>query len=923
MPGFAESFWSNDYAAGLGVLFSKLQQGVVENRQVLTIARMRAEAEEIYGQRLSEIAPAVDKIQGGFGRDDGASVRKAYDGVRAEMEDASRNHKKIAQNIRDLVVNPFSRWCEAHEARIQDSHEELQARIKAHDKQSEAVKKLRSNYFNKCRLVEDLEEENKLAFQDPESSPQHAQNIPAIKVNQEPEEEEEPLEIGDNIYTPDQVKKILSHMIATIKMGETKVPILGTYQNTSAGSDIVEYIQQHMGSTSVSYAERIGQDLVTHGFLRLVGNVGNTFANSSKLFYQWRPKAFETAGVPEKKTLGRTFSIPVGGSDSGDSPVVGTVTEYLAKWDVLNTSRPNETPAERMRREAREADERYKAGVQKLDEMRCELEEAIYLHLKFLERCELDRLKAIKTVILDFSGTISNVIPSLQATVDNMMLYQETVQPLGDLRYLLENYRTGSFTPKVVVYENYYNKVDDQTFGVDLEARARADRKRVPIIITTLLTYLDHHYPDLEGDEARRGVWLVDVPLGQVHKLRAKVNNGQPPALETFAEFDIPTVASLLKLYLLELPDSLVSSHVYEIIRNIYTTPTTDGGDAARIPVLQQTLAQLRLTNIASLDACMNHFTRLIDLTSADEEYIHKLATLLAPCILRPRTETSLTMEEKHAYRLVRDLFAHKDAIFNELKRLSTMNSSGSVKGNQSRPRAISTDESNRKAHMEERNRALLEKASGSRSRATSPAPSPRAASHRRDRSVGGPETRFPISTNLSSPTSEHRKRTSFGPTLPKRTSLEVPGEPEANMGLSHPSDGNFIMNGISATVTAAQSAAAPGTPPSAVSGATAADPQLAKVVAASTGAGQEGTVEKRNSLGRSGARFSSGRRVTPASSAAARTATPPPHHQHTGSGAAAAAAAQSVQTPEQHQHGGARHVQHHSVTLVDKPMDD
>lgn len=515
---------------------------------------MRAEAEEVYGQRLSEIAPAVDKVQGGFSRDDGASVRKAYEGVRSEMEDAGRNHKKMAQNIRDLVVNPFSRWCDAHEARIQDSHEELQTRIKAHDKQAEAVKKLRSNYFNKCRLVEDLEEENKLAFQDPEASPQQLPNIPEIKVEQEAAEEEEPLEIGDQIYTPEQVKKILAHMIATVKMGETKVPILGTYQNTSAGADIVEYMQQHMGSSSVSYAERIGQDLVTHGFLRLVGNVGNTFANSSKLFYQWRPKAFETAGVPEKKTLGRTFSIPVTGSDGGDSPVVGTVTEYLAKWDVLNTSRPNETPAERMRREAREADERYKAGVQKLDDMRCELEEAIYLHLKFLERCELDRLKAIKTVILDFSGTISNVIPSLQATVDNMMLYQETVQPLGDLRYLLESYRTGSFTPKVVVYENYYNKVDEQTFGVDLEARARADRKRVPVIITTLLTYLDHHYPDLEGDEARRGVWLHEVPLAQTHKLRARVNNGKPPALETFAEFDIPTVASLLKLYLLELP---------------------------------------------------------------------------------------------------------------------------------------------------------------------------------------------------------------------------------------------------------------------------------------------------------------------------------------------------------------------------------
>jgi len=31
----------------------------------------------------------------------------------------------------------------------------------------------------------------------------------------------------------------------------------------------------------------------------------------------------------------------------------------------------------------------------------------------------------------------------------------------------------------------------DQIFGVDLEARAKADKKRVPVIISTLLFYLD------------------------------------------------------------------------------------------------------------------------------------------------------------------------------------------------------------------------------------------------------------------------------------------------------------------------------------------------------------------------------------------------------------------------------------------------
>ena len=57
-------------------MFGKLQQGVKENQQFLTVARMRADAEELYGQHIGDIGPATDRIQDGFGKDEGASVRK-------------------------------------------------------------------------------------------------------------------------------------------------------------------------------------------------------------------------------------------------------------------------------------------------------------------------------------------------------------------------------------------------------------------------------------------------------------------------------------------------------------------------------------------------------------------------------------------------------------------------------------------------------------------------------------------------------------------------------------------------------------------------------------------------------------------------------------------------------------------------------
>lgn len=712
------------------------------------------------------------------------------------MNEAARNHRKIASNIRELVLNPFARWCDQHAARVQNSQDDLQGRIRVHDRQAESVRTYRSAYYNKCRRVEDVDEEEKLAFRDPgapgtNGSPRvQVPIVPSIKVEEE-DEEPEPIDIGDQTYQPAEVKKILTHILNNIRLGEAKVPILGTYQNVTTGAEIVEYVQLHLGGTTVAYAEKIGQDLLDHGFLRLIGSVGSTFANSSKMNYQWRPKVFQMTGIPEKrpKLMGRASTLASADSGSvAESPVIGDRVSdmWSSGWNPLNNAHANETPGEKLRREAKESDERYKSAVRKLDGLRCVLEEAIIDHLKFMERCELDRIKAIKSVILDFSGAISNVLPSLQSTVDNMMLFQETVQPLGDVRYLLENYRTGSYIPKVVTYENYYNKVEEQTFGIDIEARARADRKRVPLIITTILMFLDTRYPDLEGDEARRSIWTVDVPLGATHHLRTQINTGKPIELDLLEKYDVPIVAAVLKLYLLELPDSLVSSHVYEIVKTVYTSTAQSASEQARIQVIQSTLGQLRLANIATLDALMTHFARLIELTSADDAYVATLAGTLAPCIMRPKQESELSLTERYNIRLVRDLLEHKDAIFGELKRQASLThtTSGATRPN----RAISTDESKRKEAMEERQRAIAAAqhttAGSNKSRQPSPGPGarvpvPDGASTRRERSRG-PETRFPIATAAGSPSVAARSTDSPTPTgsSGKRESLGVPQSP-------------------------------------------------------------------------------------------------------------------------------------------------
>lgn len=46
----------------------------------------------------------------------------------------------------------------------------------------------------------------------------------------------------------------------------------------------------------------------------------------------------------------------------------------------------------------------------------------------------------------------------------------------------------------------------------------------------------------------------MDVPLATTHALRNAINTGKSIPREVLEQFDIPVVASVLKLYLLELP---------------------------------------------------------------------------------------------------------------------------------------------------------------------------------------------------------------------------------------------------------------------------------------------------------------------------------------------------------------------------------
>ena|SRR5580704_1838394 len=134
-----------------------------------------------------------------------------------------------------MVIRPFGRWAGDHLARVNQSQDELQSLIKQYDRQVGECRKLRQTYYNKCRLVEDLEEETNLAFPVPVVPELDKGKGKEVEKEEEPpksppprkgtfeENDEWPQEIGDAFYTKEQVSQLLSTMMKEIPQKDVKV----------------------------------------------------------------------------------------------------------------------------------------------------------------------------------------------------------------------------------------------------------------------------------------------------------------------------------------------------------------------------------------------------------------------------------------------------------------------------------------------------------------------------------------------------------------------------------------------------------------------------------------------------------------------------------------------------------------------------
>jgi RhoGAP domain len=284
----------------------------------------------------------------------------------------------------------------------------------------------------------------------------------------------------------------------------------------------------------------------------------------------------------------------------------GTLVNIVSK--ALNTNSSNEPAYVRAHQAAVDSDKAYRIAVRKLDRQRLGLEERIEESLKLMQRWEAERLAAVKTVLLQFQGTLENLPKAQQAILERSSTLVAAFQPESDLSALIERYRTGPFRPTPQIYESVSHDESDVVFGIDLRkwaeggwyAMQNGEEKKelVPPVFTALMGAIESAYGKLGTDAEKRKTWIYEVPLPAVHHLR-EVLNAVPPdqsfQSEVFAPFDAPVIASTVKLWLLELNPPIGLYENWDEFRKLYPTV---GSVAAKAE--ENVSEEERLKNVSS-----------------------------------------------------------------------------------------------------------------------------------------------------------------------------------------------------------------------------------------------------------------------------------------------------------------------------------
>ncbi|KAK4706180.1 hypothetical protein P7C70_g14, partial [Phenoliferia sp. Uapishka_3] len=580
-------------------------------------------------------APADAKADPYTLADEGASLKMGFEALLSSAVQESRAHLHLAEELQKSIATPFEHWSEAHKGRIKSSRAIIENHLSAYEKKQAEVTKLKALYDQACRNADSAEDE--LAFvkgSNPPSPADSARNSDSPRVSS-PSPISSPF---NGLKSPPPPPPTPAKKLSKINDEDS--------EDGLEPIDDDDQIIDRSGATGGSITAALGRAFTT------------------------RRKQFSGASVASSVSAAST-------DPKVEAAIDWSKSTFNTLFERVAGPQTGEGRSDKARKDAEATEEKYKGAVETLDQLRLTLEESLSEHFSYTHRCEQDRLKAATSVLRSFHATVSTLPARLVGSSEKVSSALQLIRPDKDVNAIVERLRTGPFQPRPTVYHSHYSEPAIHNFGIDLRKFDETNTStisRVPSILTFLLDHITKQYENVPDAEKRKA-WLYETPLSAQHHLRIALNNPNTLDFVLVEKFDLPVVAAVTKLWLLELDVPVIIYSHYDEYRSLY--PKRVGAEIIQVPAkaIGDHIARLPPVHLEVLRVLIDHFVKLIASTTTEESddvFLQKLSLSFARCLLRPKVETSLTLDDRFPSLLFVDLIKEHEVVFKSADELKT-----------------------------------------------------------------------------------------------------------------------------------------------------------------------------------------------------------------------------------------------------------
>ncbi|CAO1625758.1 unnamed protein product [Sympodiomycopsis kandeliae] len=466
-PTFANSFWAShpsypSYRSAITHLYSLLQHGLDENISLLTYIRSLNDSQWDF---IDSLRRSTEKVSSSITKE-----KPIFKGARDEdstsdfpserrsvlvttlqslsTETIVKQHIKVTQQLTSNILEPFGEWSSMHSERIKNSYNLLLEWLDLFEQSQDELDKLRYSYEGKCKSADEAEDDARFSGID----------VVDELHNEEQEQFQSQMTTSTSsgsIIEKDQEKlDVKTHEEA--QASTEKLDVIGHDEGSHADQS-QSPVEERLDPVKLERRKTLRKQF---GFSPRIASGGSSFPSSNagqRTFSGSSDKSVSSQPDTAASSLRRSGTISSALTSALSAPAVQAIKDRLAaaagtggiaeKW-------------KRLRREAEKLESDYLAKARAVDTLRCRLEDAYSEQLNLLQKYEVDRLKAVKTLIQAYSAAFTALNPSLASRLQPLL---QSHEPNKLISHLISSARTGSYRPQTEVFHPFYH--DDWSHG--------------------------------------------------------------------------------------------------------------------------------------------------------------------------------------------------------------------------------------------------------------------------------------------------------------------------------------------------------------------------------------------------------------------------------------------------------------------------